>query len=342
MQISRLSDNVRGTLSRAAKTMGTVDPIPYVGQVIEDAFDVPLEDPRYRNNTLSPGVAPLEPSFSELEPYGLRFTMEPLDQSASPGMKRAETSRQSRRLIGPMFGNNALYWFDRVSEDFRGNMGGAGLRFGGWFGASFDRDGLYNSRAYYEIGNHQLGDLPAPLRDYVETAQAAFPYLQSLFMTVSVRQNSGRQRVTFRALGSVQVEALRPLLSALGLEDKMAQLTRLFGLALGGIFEAPDGGLLIGITDGPDGPELTVELLIAAIPSVPDSFVELLRLGLAERPRHLRALDTWMHAFTPDGASLPGEFSVLSIRLTRSLPAQVSLYLRPMGFELADSATALV
>ena len=48
-----------------------------------------------------------------------------------------------------------------------------------------------------------------------------------------------------------------------------------------------------------------------------------------------------MNAFTPDGANLPGDFSVLSIRLTRRLPAQVSLYLRPMGFEMANGAATL-
>jgi hypothetical protein len=330
-----MSKVVRDTLQKAAGQLGTVDPGPYMGDAFEEAFDLPQGDYRYRNNTLSPGAAPLETSFSESEPYGLRFTMEPLGPHGSPGMKRQETSRQVRRLVGPMFGSNALYWFDRVSEDFRSAAGGAGLRFGGWFGAGFDRDGLYNARAYYELRDNQLDDLPQPLRDDVQRARAALPRMQPLFSTVSVRQQSGRQRITFRVLGSIRVEELRPLLAALGLEDKMAQLTRLFGLALGGVFEAPDGAVLIGIAHGPDGPELKVELLIAAIPDVPDSFVELLRLGLSERPRHLRALDSWMGAFTPEGAELPGDFSVMSIKLTRSHPAQVSLYLRPMGFEIA-------
>ncbi len=331
-----MSKVVRSTLSKAAGTLGTADPGAYMGEAFDEAFDLPQGDQRYRNNTLSPGAAPLEASFSESEPYGLRFTMEPLGPHGSPGMKRQETSRQMRRLIGPMFGGNALYWFDRVSEDFRGAIGGAGLRFGGWFGAGFDRDGLYSAKAYYELREHQLNDLPQPLRDHVQRARAALPRMQPLFSAVSVRQKSGRQRITFRVLGPIRVEEMRPLLAALGLEDKMAQLTRLFGLALGGLFEAPDGAVLIGISNGNDGPELKVELLIAAIPDVPDSFVELLRLGLSERPRHLRALDTWIGAFTPEGTDLPGDFSVMSIKLTRSDPAQVNLYLRPMGFEIMN------
>jgi hypothetical protein len=336
MHDTKLSSAVRSTLSRAAGMLGTVDPGRYIGRAIDEAFDLPIGDSRYRHNTLSPGAAPLEPSFSEVEPYGLRFTMEPLGPGASAGMKRQEVSRQMRHVVGPMFGSGALYWFDRMSEDFRGPVGGAGLRFGGWYGAAFDRDGIYNSRAYYEVREAQLDDLQRPLRDHVQRAREAFPRMRPLFLMLSVRQRAGRQKISFRVMGPLRVEDLRPLLAALGLENRMAQLTRLFGLALGGLFEAPDGAVLIGISDGPDGPELEIELLIAAIAEVPDSFVELLRLGLAERPRHLRALDHWMGAFTPPGEHLPGDFSVLSISLTQSAPAQVSLYLRPMGFEIAD------
>jgi len=339
MRNTKLSGAVRSTLSRAAGMLGTVDPALYIGRAIDEAFDLPIGDGRYRHNTLSPGAAPLEPAFSEVEPYGLRFTMEPLGPDASAGMKRQEVSRQMRQIVGPIFGPDALYWFDRMSEDFRSPVGGAGLRFGGWYGAAFDRDGIYNSRAFYELRDAQLDDLQRPLRDYIQRAREALPRLQPLFLMLSVRQTTGRQKVTFRVMGPVRIEDLRPLLAALGLENRMAQVTRLFGLALGGLFEAPDGAILIGISDGPDGPELDIELLIAAIPDVPESFVELLRLGLAERPRHLRALDHWVGAFTPPGERLPGDFSVLSIILTRGSPAQVGLYLRPMGFEIAEQMT---
>ena len=330
-----MSKYVRNTLSRAAQSMGTVDPGAYVGRALDEAFDLPRGDLRYAQNALTPDAAPLEPSFSETEPYGLRFTMEPLGPHGSPGVKRQEASRIARGLVGPMFGRDALYWFDRMSEDHRGAAGGAGLRFGAWFGAGFDRDGLYSSKVYYELRDAHLAELPQPLRNHVSTALAAFPRLRPLFKTIAVRQRSGRMRITFRVDGPLRVEELRPMLDALGLGDKMAQVTRLFGLALGGTFGAPDGAVLIGIADANGSPELKIELLIAAIPDIPESFVELLRLGLAERPRHLRALDSWMGAFTPEGADLPGSFSVMSIKLTATSPAQVSLYLRPMGFEIA-------
>lgn len=328
------SNVVRGRMRRAAQVLGTVDPGAYLGRAFDEAFDLPTGDRRYGTNTLTPGAAPLEPSFSEAEPYGLRFTMEPLGPHGTPGMKRQEASRLVRGLVGPMFGKDALFWFDRASEDQRGAVGGAGLRFGAWMGAGFDRDGLYNTKAYYELRDTQLDELPQPLRDYVATARSAFGRMRPLFKTISVRQNSGRERITFRVDGALRVDQLLPMLEALGLGDRISQVTRLFGLALGGAFDAPDGSVLIGLADTGDGPEVRIELLLAAIEDIPDSFVELLRLGLSERPRHLKALDHWMGAFTPEGADLPGNFSVMSITLNNRTPAQVSVYLRPMGFEI--------
>ena len=332
------SNVVRGRMRQAAHALGTVDPGAYMGRAFDEAFDLPEGDMRYGDNTLTPGAAPLEPSFSESEPYGLRFAMEPLGPHGTPGMKRQETGRLIRGLVGPMFGRDALHWFDRMSEDHRGAVGGAGLKFGAWLGAGFDRDGLYNTKAYYELRDTQLDELPQPLRDHVAKARSAFPRMRPLFQTISVRQNSGRMRISFRVDGPLRVDELRPMLEILGLGARMAQVTRLFGLALGGAFDAPDGSVLIGLSDLGGTPEVKIELLLAAIPDIPDSFVELLRLGLSERPRHLKALDQWMGAFTPEGADLPGDFSVMSIKLTQTTPAQVSLYLRPMGFEIGNPA----
>jgi len=77
------------------------------------------------------------------------------------------------------------------------------------------------------------------------------------------------------------------------------------------------------------------------IPDLPPNFLDLLTLGLAERPRQLHALGRWLHAFTPESAEWPGSFSVLSIRTTPRLPARVSLYLRPAEFEIKRRLTDL-
>jgi hypothetical protein len=70
------------------------------------------------------------------------------------------------------------------------------------------------------------------------------------------------------------------------------------------------------------------------LPDVPPSFLDLLALGLSERPRELHALGRWLRALTPETHDWPGNFSVLSVRATPRTPARVSLYLRPVEFEI--------
>ncbi|MFP3560006.1 hypothetical protein SB861_56875, partial [Paraburkholderia sp. SIMBA_049] len=60
----------------------------------------------------------------------------------------------------------------------------------------------------------------------------------------------------------------------------------------------------------------------------------------AERPRGLHALERWMGAFTPEDAHWPGRFSIVSLRTDAASPARVSLYLRPIEFELPVDVTA--
>jgi hypothetical protein len=44
----------------------------------------------------------------------------------------------------------------------------------------------------------------------------------------------------------------------------------------------------------------------------------------------------WLNAFTPESEDWPGNFSVLSVRVTPNSAAKVSLYLRPVEFEMRD------
>lgn len=326
---------VKARLSTAARRLGAQDPVPVLGGAMDEAFSLPVGDDRYAKNALTPGAAPLEPSFSETEPNGLRFTMDPLGPEAPPAMKRNETTRLSRSIIGPAFGRDALRWFDAVTEDWRGLSGAGGLRFGGWFGSAFDRDGIYASKAYYELRPDQIDSLPPQLANIANLAMQAWPALVPIFTSIACRAQEGRQRVTFYHDGPLNVATMGPLLDALGLTGQLPQIMRIVGLALGGAFEAPPGSVLIGLAHTRHGPELKLELLLTAIEGLPDSFMELIRLGMAERPRHLRALDRWVDAYTPDDAELPGDFSVLSIRVLPEQPARVSLYLRPLGFEIA-------
>jgi hypothetical protein len=108
-------------------------------------------------------------------------------------------------------------------------------------------------------------------------------------------------------------------------------------VALGGRFELPNGAVLIGLRETPQGAEMKLEVLLAALPDLPNRFLDLLRLGLAERPRQVAALERWLSAFGVDDASEQGHFSVLSVRVSPTSQARISLYVRPIEFEMRDS-----
>jgi hypothetical protein len=127
---------------------------------------------------------------------------------------------------------------------------------------------------------------------------------------------------------------LTPLMERLGLAHQLPGLMQIFGLALGGRFELPERSVLLslGLTD--EGPELELYVLLGMLPDVPPTFLDLVALGLAERPRELKALARWLRALTPEKQDWPGNFSILSVRTTPRVAPRVSLYLRPVEFEV--------
>lgn len=332
-----MSVAVNHRLSAAAMKIGTVDPVPVLGPMIERTFALPIGDRRYADNALTPGAAPLEPSFSELEPRTLRFTVEPLGPQASGLDRRDEATREMRRLVRHFFGQEALRWFDERSEDWRGAGSGANLNFGAFFGTGFDPDGLYTSKVYYETLPHQIDSLPLPLFGLVSTALRLVPGLIPLFTTVACRRESGSQRVTFLHRGTLRLSDLAPLLNALGLGSQLPGIMQTIGLALGGRFELPEESVLLALGNGPLGAELELYVLLGRVPDVPQNFLDLLAMGLTERPRELQAMLRWLNAFTPESGDWPGNFSVLSVRATpRTAAPRVSLYLRPIEFEVRE------
>lgn len=328
---------VERSLSAAANALGTRDPLPFVGDLIERTFYLPDDDVSYARNALTPGAVPYEPSFSEAEPNTLRFTIEPLGPNASPVSRRDEATREMRRLIHPVFGRDALRWFDSRSEEWRGFGGLSWMNFGAWFGSAFDEDGLYAAKIYYELLPTQIDALSPALAQLTRRVMAEMPTLMPIFTSIGCKRDSGSQRVTFLHRGPLAITALGPLMNRLGIGHQLPSLMRIVGVALGGRFELPPGGVLLGIRDTADGVELKLEILLAAIPDLPMRFLDLIKLGLAERPRQLQALSRWLDAFGVDAGGEQGHFSVLSIRVTPSSQARISLYVRPIEFEVREA-----
>jgi hypothetical protein len=335
--VQPMSAHVKQSLSHAAQTLGTSNPLPFIGRMVEEAFRLPEDDTSYANNSLTPGAVPYEPSFSESEPETLRFTIEPLGPGALPVARRDEATREMRRLIGPVFGRDALRWFDEHSEEWRGMTGLGWMRYGAWFGSAFDDDGLYAAKIYYELVPSQIESLSPDLARLTRIAVAELPALMPVFTSIGCRRDAGSQRITFMHRGPLAVSSLGPLMNRLGIGHQLPGLMRIVGVALGGRFELPHGAVLVGLRNTPDGAELKLEILLAALADLPGQFLDLLKLGLAERPRQLAALDRWLGAFGMDDAGEAGSFSVLSVRTTRSSPARISLYVRPIEFEMRDA-----
>lgn len=327
---------VTRSLQSAARALGTRDPMPYLDNLIERAFYLPDDDYSYAHNSLAPGAVPYEPSFSETEPGKLRFTIEPLGPNASPMARRDEATREMRRLVAPIFGREALKWFDTRSEEWRGFGGLSWMNYGAWFGSAFDEDGLYAAKVYYELLPTQIEALAPGLANLTRQVMTEMPTLMPIFTSIGCKRESGSQRVTFLHRGPMAVTALGPLMNRLGIGHQLPSLMRIVGVALGGRFELPPGGVLVGVRETPDGAELKLEVLLAAIPDLPSRFLDLLKLGLSERPRQLTALTRWLDAFGMDTGD-EGHFSVLSIRVNPVSPARISLYVRPIEFEMRDT-----
>jgi len=332
-----MAAHVRDSLVRAAQSLGVSDPMPYMGGLIDRAFRRPDDDPAYADNALTPGAVPFEPSFSESEPKTLRFTIEPLGPDAPPVARRDEATREMRRLIGPIFGGDALRWFDARSEEWRGMNGLGWMNYGAWFGSAFDEDGLYAAKIYYELMPSQIGALSPGLARLTQLVMSEMPNLMPIFTSIGCKKDAGSQRVTFMHRGPLAVASLGPLMNRLGVGHQLPSLMRVVGVALGGRFELPHGGVLLGVRETDEGVELKLEILLASLPDLPARFLDLLRLGLAERPRQLAALQRWLDAFGVDDASEPGHFSVLSVRVTPRSSARIAVYVRPIEFEMRDT-----
>jgi hypothetical protein len=338
MPYEPLSRRVKERLMSAAHTLRTADPLNFVGPLIEDTFSYPQGDPRYARNALTPGAAPLEPIFGAAQPRSLAFNMEPLGPDASSSDRRDAASREMRRLVGENFGREALRWFDGASEGQRGLTRSQALNYGAFFGSSFDGGGLQSATVTYENSGNRMGDVNPQLLRLLSAAMSALPGIRPVFTTLVAGRDYGSQWVTFLLTNGMRVGDLQPMLDELGLGQKLPQVLQVLGVALGGRFDLPSGSTLIAIGRGPSGVEMELQVMLDAIPDVPPNFLQLLTMNLRERPRELTALQRFLEAYTPENDVWPGRFSILGLRIGPSGPPKVSLFLRPVEFEVTPAA----
>jgi hypothetical protein len=337
-----LSHQVTERLNSAANILRTAKPQSFVENMIEESFAYPAGDPRYARNALLPGAAPIEPVFRTAQPRVLSFNLEPLGPDATAGDRRDMASREMRRLVGENFGREALYWFDGASEGQRGMGRSAALNYGAFFGSSFDGNGLQSATVTYEGGsNSLLGEVNPALARLISASMAAMPGMRPIFTTLVAGRDYGSQWVTFLITNGFRLADMQPMLNELGLGSRLASILQVVGVALGGRFDIPSGAALVAFGRGPQGVELDLQIMLDAIPDVPPNFLQLLTMNLRERPRELAALERFLEAFTPEDNVWPGRFSILGIRIGPNGPAKVSLFLRPVEFEITPAAALM-
>jgi hypothetical protein len=335
----RAADIAKRRLSIAARRLGTRNPVEAIGGLLDRSFDLPAGDPRYGNNALLPGCLPLEHSFSELATDALRLDMEPLGPQATPHSRQQEASREMRRLVQGYYGRPALEWFDERSEPWRGSRIHGDARFGAWFGAAFDADGLQEAKTYYELGPGQLEDLPFNLQHAARVAMSCLPGLTPIFTSISCGRMQGNQRLYFYHQGELRLLDLEPMMNRLGIGHQLPSLLTAVGLILGGRFTLPEGSVVIAFRDTSKGIEMKLEILLPAIPDPPREMHGLIQLHLSQRPDSQRALQQWLRAMVPDDHATVGDMTVVSVRVSPQVGGRLTLYFRPVGYDGQSSRT---
>jgi hypothetical protein len=332
MSTPRAADVAKRRLTLAARRLGTTNPVDAIGGLIDRSFDLPLGDPRYGKNELTPGTMALEHSFSEMAGQSLRLDLEPLGPNASPHARQQEASREMRRLVHANFGRPALEWFDRRSEPWRG-MGIHGYaRFGAWFGMGADPGGLQEAKVYYELRPGELDGLPPTLQHAARVAMASLPSLVPIFTSIACGRRRGAQRLYFFHRGDLRLLDLEPLLHRLGVGHQLPSLLAAAGVVLGGRFILPEGSVILGLRDTQKGIEMKLDVLVPGVPDPPQQMTGLLNLAMSDRPQSQRLLNQWLQAMTPDDEDSPGRISVVSFRVQPQLSTRCSLYIRPNGY----------
>jgi hypothetical protein len=337
MALPRAADVAKRRIGQAARRLGTRNPVDAIGGLLDRSFELPVGDPRYGNNSLLPGSLPLEHSFSEVASNAFRLDMEPLGPQATPHARQQEASREMRRLVSAAYGKPALEWFDERSEPWRGSRIHGHARFGAWFGAGFDADGLQEAKAYYELAPGQLDDLPFNLQHAARVAMSCLPGLVPIFTSIACGRVQGHQRLYFYHQGDLRLLDLEPMMNRLGIGHQLPSLLTAIGLILGGRFTLPEGSVVIALRDTTRGIEMKLEILLPGIPDPPREMHGLIQLHLSQRPEAQRALSQWLRAMVPDDAGSAGDMTVVSVRVSPQVGGRLTLYFRPVGYDAPSS-----
>lgn len=327
---SRAADVAKTLLRSASQRLMTPDPTSdrIVSNALDQSLDWSLNDTNLQPYTRRS----FEPSFSENDSRSLVFQVKPLGVGINPDDQRHISTGTVRSLIQGHFGPEQLRWYDERSEGVRARYGNS-LAIGARYALGLDNHGLREVSASYEWGPTVLEMLPMPVMALARMALEHMPTLRPFATTIRCSQLSGGQQVSFEIPEETSLDDFKPLMTALGMEQRHGGFVTLLAFVLGARFALPASVATLTLLHTHKGPEMRLDVNIDALPDVPEQLLPLLRLPMTERPQNLAALDSWMTAMTPDGYFGPGTVTVLSVRVRPDMQARLALFLRPLAME---------
>ena len=328
MRYQTAPELAKGYLRGAAFRLGAADPMQVrgVSHAVEESLPLPVGDPAYRSEP------PLKSSFAEERAGHLDFVVAPLGPRARASERTEAATRTMAEIVGGQFGREALRWLSSRAEPFAPNHG-RNIRWGAHLGTSFDRNGVRESIVTYEWGPDVMDAFPGGLYRLARAAMETLPGLRPAYSSVRCGRTSGSQQVSFVVESPLALDALRPMMDAIGLGEKHAGLMSAVAFVLGARFTLPPECCSISLRPTRSGVEMRLDIDLEMVPDLPPQLMSLLRLQLGERPQSLRALDSWLFAMTPEGFGHPGTLSVLSVCVRPDMPARMSIHLRPPVLE---------
>ncbi len=159
-------------------------------------------------------------------------------------------------------------------KPWRGFGARSNLDYGAFFGTTYDRDGLYSSKVYYETGPGQIEALPPSLFGIVSTAMSLMPRLRAAVHDARGAARPGRPAADLRPPRPLRIADLQPVLDTLGLgaphagaaADPRAGARRAL---------RPAGQRHAGRRSArsAEGPEFELYVLLGMIPDLPPNFL---------------------------------------------------------------------
>jgi len=312
-------------LQRCASRLN-LPPIP--GVVVDDlnhALPLAFGDSRYSGNTLAPGSAPIEVSFSETQPRALRVDLEPFCLGLSPGQRRQYSSAIAARWIAEIRP-------PAVDQEYETRLAslcvGPTTRFGAYLGATFDGHGLAEVKIYSEWNNGIPAGLPERLSAIARTALDTIPSLAPHFASFSFTRQGCVPRLYFFCREEVPLLAMYHVLKTAGLSHRLAELAHVLNLFIGINAILPAAACVISFREIAGVLDCKLEVLTRTLPVEGRDIAVKVRQALAQRPDLRTAIQYWWNALGGTG-EWPGEFNAVGFRLSSTSGARFGVYLSP-------------